>query len=101
MGKACRSKHKISKKAWGKPEMPQVGLGITKTDENMIDINKYAIYIRRPLPERERVRLHCHPPIPCNPAESNQPLLQYLAIIHSAICNLSILQNAPCLIASS
>ena len=59
------------------------------------------VYIRRPLPERERVSLHCHPPIPSNPAESNQPLLQYLAISHPADCNLAILQDAPCLIASS
>ena len=65
-------------------------------------ITKYkCVYIRRPLQERERASLHCHPPIPSNPAESNQPLLQYLAISHPADCNLPILQNAPCLIASS
>ena len=52
------------------------------------------IYIRRPLPERERASLHCHPPIHCNPADSNQPLLQYLAISHLADCNLPILQSA-------
>ena len=34
------------------------------------------MYIRRPLPERERVRLHCHQLIHSSPAESNQPLLQ-------------------------
>ena len=60
-----------------------------------------CIKIRRPLPERERASLHCHQPIPSHPAESNQPLLQYLAISHPAVCNLAVLQNAPCLIASS
>ena len=50
--------------------------------------------IRRPLPERERASLHCHQPIPSNPADSNQPLLQYLAISHPADCNLPILQSA-------
>ena len=59
------------------------------------------IYIRRPLPERERVSSHCHQPILCNPADPNQPLLQYLAISHAADCNLPILQNAACFIASS
>ena len=57
--------------------------------------------IRRPLPERERASSHCHQPIPCNSADSNQPLLQYLAMSHPANCNLPILQSAPCLIASS
>ncbi len=52
------------------------------------------IIIRRPLPERERASLHCHQPIPSNPADSNQPLLQYLAISHPADCNLPILQSA-------
>ena len=42
------------------------------------------INIRRPLPEQERARLHCHPPIPSNPADSDQPLLQYLAISYPA-----------------
>ena len=49
------------------------------------------IYIRRPLPERERARLHCYQPIPSNPADSNQPLLQYLASSHPADCHLPIL----------
>ena len=43
----------------------------------------------------------CHPPIASNPADSNQPLLQYLVVSHPADCNLPILQSAPCLIASS
>ena len=36
----------------------------------------------------------CNPPISSNPADSNQPLLQYLAISHPADCNLPILQSA-------
>ena len=59
------------------------------------------VYIRRPLPERERASLRCHPPIPSNPAEPNEPLLQYLAMSQPADSNLAILQSAPCLIASS
>ena len=59
------------------------------------------IFICRPLPERGRASLHCHQPIPSNPAKSNQPLLHYLAISHPADCNLAILQSSPCLIASS
>ena len=57
------------------------------------DIYIYIIFmkIRRPLPERERARSHCHPRILCNPADSNQPLLQYLAISDPADCNLAIL----------
>ena len=43
----------------------------------------------------------CNPPIPSNPADSIQPLLQYLASSHPAVCNLPILRSAPCLIASS
>ena len=60
-----------------------------------------VLVIRRPLPERERARFQCHFPVPSNPADSNKPLLQYLAITQPADCNLPILQNAPCLIASS
>ena len=69
-----------------------------------------AIYIiRRPLPERERARLlvipqhlpimqtpithYCNTLQASSPADSNQQL-QYLAISHSAICNLPILQSA-------
>ena len=59
------------------------------------------MYIRRPLPERERASLHCYQPIPSNPADSNQPVLQYLAISHPEDCNLPILQSAACLIAPS
>ena len=43
----------------------------------------------------------CNPPISSNPADSNQPLLQYLAISYPAEYNLPILQSAPCLVASS
>ena len=43
----------------------------------------------------------CNPAISYNPANSSQPLLQYLAIRHPAVCNLPILQNAHFLIASS
>ena len=57
-------------------------------------------YIRRPLPERERVSLHCHLPIPSNPADSKQPLVQYLAMSHPADCHPPILQSAACWIAS-
>ena len=60
-----------------------------------------CIEIHRPLPERECASSHCHQPIPSKPADSNQPLLQYLATSHPADCNLPILQNAPSLIASS
>ena len=52
-----------------------------------------CIYTRRPLPERKRARLHCHPPVPSNPAESNQPLLKYLAISYPADRTLPILQE--------
>ena len=48
-------------------------------------------YIRRPLPERERARLHCYQPIPTNPADPNQPLLQYLASSQPTDCHLPIL----------
>ena len=50
--------------------------------------------IRRPLSERERASSHCQKTKPSNPADSNQPLLQYLAISHPADCNLAILQSA-------
>ena len=43
--------------------------------------------IRRPLPERERVRLHCHPPIPCTPADSNS---HYCNTLQSPILQIAI-----------
>ena len=55
---------------------------------NMYIFIYMCVFIRRPLPERERASSHCHQPRPCNSADSNQPLLQYLAIYHPADCNL-------------
>ena len=46
----------------------------------------------------------CNSPMPCNPADSKQPLLQvlqYLGMPHLAVCNSPILHRAPCPIASS
>ena len=58
------------------------------------------VIIRRPLSELERVSLH--PPTPSNPADPNQPLMQYRgATAHPANRNLPIPQSAGCLIASS
>ena len=66
-----------------------------------IQISKYMYtHMRRPLQERECARSYCHPPIPCFPADSHQPLLQYLANSHPADCSLPILQSAGCLNAS-
>ena len=54
----------------------------------------HASIMRRPLQERDRVSLHCHQPIPFNSADSNHPLLQYLAISQPADCHLPILSSA-------
>ena len=32
----------------------------------------------------------CNPPMTSNPADSNQPLLRYLATSHPAVCNLQL-----------